>query len=304
MNRRNIIIALVIIAVVFMITKISSCGKEASKKQPLRQTEIILENAVELKNNDPQMSIAALEKLVSDYPDTMEAQKALLEIAGIYEDNGDVANQKQVYNRLIQNYPDSELTKETKEELWAMNLEILFVRSPGENSFLYSVEPGDSLYKIAKKHNTTVDLIMKSNGLSGSLIKPGMKLKIIKADFNIIVSKSNTLLTLKSADEVVKEYPIGIGDNNSTPVGEFKIVNRIVDPVWYKTGAIVAAGSPENILGTRWLGISEPGYGIHGTTDTQPITQQKTQGCVRMMNEDVEELFMIVPVGTRVVIND
>jgi lipoprotein-anchoring transpeptidase ErfK/SrfK len=52
------------------------------------------------------------------------------------------------------------------------------------------------------------------------------------------------------------------------------------------------------------MGISHPGYGIHGSTDPSSIGKQATAGCVRMHNRDVEELYAIVPVGTEVVIED
>ncbi|MBU4305488.1 MAG: L,D-transpeptidase family protein, partial [Candidatus Omnitrophica bacterium] len=203
-------------------------------------------------------------------------------------------------------YPQGSLLRAAQEKLWDANIAMLFSRTVTDDSYVYEVQPGDTLYKIAKKYNTNVDLLMKSNGLEQSLIKPGMRLKIIKSVFSIEVSKSQNKLILKADGNVVKEYPIGIGDNNSTPVGQFKITSRIVSPVWYKTGAIVPvpAGSAENILGSRWMGLSEPGYGIHGTTDTKEITKQRTQGCVRMWNKEVEELFVIVPVGTEVIIND
>jgi len=66
----------------------------------------------------------------------------------------------------------------------------------------------------------------------------------------------------------------------------------------------VPAGSPDNILGVAWLGFDLPGYGIHGTTEPQNLGKQVTQGCVRMANTDVEELYTIVPVGTEVQIVD
>ena len=62
--------------------------------------------------------------------------------------------------------------------------------------------------------------------------------------------------------------------------------------------------SPENVLGTRWMGFDIPGYGIHGTVEPKAIGQQVTAGCVRMLNEQVEELYSILPVGTEVVIVD
>jgi lipoprotein-anchoring transpeptidase ErfK/SrfK len=77
-----------------------------------------------------------------------------------------------------------------------------------------------------------------------------------------------------------------------------------VNPTWYKQGAVIPAGSPENILGTRWMGFDLPAYGIHGTTEPQSLGKQVTQGCVRMSNADVEQLFIIVPIGTEVTIVD
>ena len=71
-----------------------------------------------------------------------------------------------------------------------------------------------------------------------------------------------------------------------------------------KQKASGAPDSPENILGTRWLGISYPGYGIHGTTIPESLGSQSTSGCIRMLNEEVEELYSIVPYGTEVEIKD
>ena len=79
---------------------------------------------------------------------------------------------------------------------------------------------------------------------------------------------------------------------------------KIINPTWYKAGAVVPPGSSKNILGTRWLGLSLQGYGIHGTTDPDSIGKQATAGCVRMLNNDVEELYIIVPAGTEVTVVD
>jgi lipoprotein-anchoring transpeptidase ErfK/SrfK len=67
---------------------------------------------------------------------------------------------------------------------------------------------------------------------------------------------------------------------------------------------VVPPRSPENFLGTRWLGFNIPKYGIHGTIYPELIGQSVSGGCVRMRNEDVEELYAIIPVGTKVVIKD
>ena len=131
-----------------------------------------------------------------------------------------------------------------------------------------------------------------------------MKLKIHTAPFLIRIDKSKNTLVLYSNDEAVKKYSVATGRKNCTPVGEFKITDKLVHPTWFKTGAILPPGSPENALGTRWMGFDKLGYGIHGTIEPKSIGTQASEGCIRMLNEDVEELYSIVPVGTKVIIQD
>ena len=54
----------------------------------------------------------------------------------------------------------------------------------------------------------------------------------------------------------MKTYRVSTGKDNSTPIGTFKIVSKLVNPVWYSQGAIVPPESPENVLGTRWLSLT------------------------------------------------
>ncbi|KPK98921.1 MAG: hypothetical protein AMJ95_02220 [Omnitrophica WOR_2 bacterium SM23_72] len=140
--------------------------------------------------------------------------------------------------------------------------------------------------------------------MSSDRIMAGEKLKVWTVPFSIVVDKSQNLLMLKTKEEVFKTYVVATGLNNSTPVGHFKIINKLLNPTWFKAGVVVPASSPENILGTRWMGFDLPGYGIHGTTEPESLGQHVTQGCVRMRNSDVEELYTIVPVGTEVIIVD
>ena len=181
---------------------------------------------------------------------------------------------------------------------------LLFSREMIPGSSEYVIKAGDSLEKIAREHKTTVELIKKSNELSGDNIFPGTRLKVWTTPFNIVVDKSQNILLLKTNDTVFKSYTVATGVNNSTPVGTFTIIEKIPNPPWYKPGAVIPAGSPENILGTRWLGLSKQGYGIHGTTDPKSLGTQATAGCIRMANRDVEELYSVISVGVEVAIVD
>ena len=191
-----------------------------------------------------------------------------------------------------------------QKKLEAINIKLLFSPALTPRSMSYQIKPGDTLSKIAKTFNTTVELIKKSNGIPNDKILPGRDIKVWNAPFTILVDKSQNILILKTDEEVIKTYIVSTGTDNSTPVGNFKITTKLVNPTWFKAGAVVPADSPENILGSRWMGFNLAGYGIHGTTEPEELGKQVTHGCVRMSNSDVEELYTIVPIGTEVTIVD
>jgi len=183
-------------------------------------------------------------------------------------------------------------------------MEVLFSPVMDECSAEYVVKSGDALVKIAKRHETTVGLIKRSNRLESNIIRPDQRLKVNTCAFSVVVDKSQNLLFLMKGDEIFKTYVVSTGKDNSTPVGSFKIVNKLIEPTWFKTGAVIPPDSPNNTLGTRWMGIDKKGYGIHGTSQPNHLGEQITDGCVRMKNEEVEELYDLMPVGTPVVVID
>lgn len=182
--------------------------------------------------------------------------------------------------------------------------EALLSRKLDAHSTPYKVEKGDTFSAIAKKHGVTTDLVKLVNGIDDKRLRPGDTLKIPTYKFSILVSKSQNTLTLKGDEEVLKTYVVSTGTAGSTPAGTFKITDKLVDPVWYKDGRAIKPGSPKNQLGSRWMGIDKPGYGIHGTIEPETLGKQVTAGCVRMKNEEVEELYRIVAPGTPVTITD
>lgn len=116
----------------------------------------------------------------------------------------------------------------------------------------------------------------------------------------IVVSIPDRKLAVMEAGHVVKIFSTAVGAPESpSPTGVYTIVTSIPDPTWYTKGRIVGPGK-NNPLGTRWLGLSLKGYGIHGTNNPGSIGQNASHGCVRMRNRDVEELFGMVGVGDQV----
>lgn len=113
----------------------------------------------------------------------------------------------------------------------------------------------------------------------------------------IVVSLPDRKIALVEDGRVVKIYPIAVGKASTpSPSGTFHIASRVVKPTWYQPGKVVPAG-PANPLGTRWMGLGYKGYGIHGTNRPRSIGKAASHGCIRMRNQDVEDLFSRVEVG-------
>lgn len=197
----------------------------------------------------------------------------------------------------------------------AVNTQLFNGDAPAPEKVRYEVKGGDNLVKIARAHNTTVEALIRGNKHidgSSSMIFPGMVLKIYQGDWRIVVHKQQFLLIIYDGARIFKVYDVAIGRQGRTPVGMFVVRDKLREPAWTPPGKVIPYGDPENVLGTRWLGLKPAegtdatlkGYGIHGTWEPESIGSAASQGCIRMLNEDVNELFDITPVGTPVTIKD
>lgn len=229
----------------------------------------------------------------------------LWEKAKSLENKGSYLEAREVYESLLQNESLGRERASIHREIEALNIKILFSPIETPDSFFHTVEPGDTLYELAKKYGTTVGFLRRSNGLTASdTLYPGMKLKVTRTQFSIRVKKLRNRLLLMADGKPVKTYEVATGEKGSTPAGVFKIINKLENPTWFHAGAIVPPDSPDNILGSRWLGFDTPGYGLHGTTLPETIGTQSSKGCIRMLNSDVEEIYDLVPLGTVITVEE
>ncbi|MBL7170440.1 MAG: tetratricopeptide repeat protein [Candidatus Omnitrophica bacterium] len=252
------------------------------------------------KEGEVEDALASIEKVAANFRETREVARVILDIAALYEKKEEWVKSLDLYYKVCKDFPEGDLVQNAEDGISRINTHLIFSRYPTEDSFIYRVEKGDSLSSIAKKFNTTIELITESNGLKTTMLKPGQRLKILESKFSIKVSKGKNKVYLKNNDKLIKVYRVATGKDNLTPEGNFTIVNKLKDPPWYTPGAIIPPGSPENILGSRWIGISEEGYGFHGSNNPADIGKYVTNGCVRLREEDVKELYKLVPVGTPV----
>ena len=122
------------------------------------------------------------------------------------------------------------------------------------------------------------------------------------AERKIVINLPGRSLALYEGDKKIRLYPIAIGKPSTpTPIGYYKISSKDVNPTWtdpsnYKN---TIPSGPSNPLGYRWMQIYG-NYGIHGTNNPNSIGNYVSNGCIRMFEANVEELFDLVQVGTPV----
>lgn len=236
-------------------------------------------------------------------------QRLLGAIKGMIASNNVAFARQQCYD-FLQTTTNPAAVNEAEKMLAEININLLLSPATMTEKTEYVVQTGDTLEKLARKHGTTIELLQKCNSLQGKMIHPGDRLRIFNVKLAIIISKSNNNLLLKANNRFFKRYPVGTGKFGTTPAGAFIIADKIVEPPWWRPdGKMIPFGDKENVLGTRWLSLTAAGqtpkvrgYGIHGTWEPETISKQASAGCVRLLNADVEELFVIVPLGTPVTI--
>jgi lipoprotein-anchoring transpeptidase ErfK/SrfK len=137
--------------------------------------------------------------------------------------------------------------------------------------------------------------------------------KVTKQNFGpvIVIGRSSHRLRLFDGSRLVHQFGVATGQPAyPTPLGTYAIVTMQRDPWWTPPNSAWAAGEqpvppgPGNPLGTRWMGLSAPSVGIHGTPDAASIGYSASHGCIRMRVPDAEWLFDHVRVGTPVAIVD
>ncbi|MFQ5963986.1 MAG: L,D-transpeptidase family protein [Candidatus Scalinduaceae bacterium] len=272
--------------------------KEEGKKDFIYEQDIIIITDEQKSRLDDNMS----RKEVAGKKKTSHS----LDLAFEYIKKDKKYEARNILSDIYFNETDNKIRNKIKTELDRLNAELVFSTAPSPDSIIYFVKPGETLIKIASKFDTTYKSIMRINRKSRSTIKVGERLKILNGKISLLVDKSDFNLTVLLNGHFIKQYPVGIGMYDKTPEDVFIVKNKLENPVWYSPEGVYQPGDPRNLLGPRWIGFEEKedlyGYGIHGTTEPETIGKAMSNGCIRLNNEDVEELYDFVKVKTKVII--
>ncbi|MGO8813136.1 MAG: L,D-transpeptidase [Terriglobia bacterium] len=172
---------------------------------------------------------------------------------------------------------------------------------------------------IAKRHSTVAGQMGCRVGLflgaltviwSAQLLGTDLGVMAPRRDENedaprpvLVISVPDRKLAVMEEGRILKVYPVAVGAAVSpSPTGTLRIINKVIGPTYYHKGKVIAPGK-SNPLGDRWMGLSQKGYGIHGTNAPSSIGKAASHGCIRMGKHDVEELFNLARVGDAVEIH-
>jgi L,D-transpeptidase ErfK/SrfK len=187
----------------------------------------------------------------------------------------------------------------------------------------YTIKKGESLVEIAPKFDLGYNEISEANPDVDPFIPPaGLPVQIpimwiipdVPAREGIVINISEMRLYyfLGKGTKLMMTFPIGVGDEGKeTPVGVFRIVQKIVGPYWHVPKSIkkekpelpsVVPPGRENPLGSHAMRLSLPSVLIHGTNKPWSVGRKATHGCIRLYPEDIRRLFRMVRKGEKVTI--
>jgi lipoprotein-anchoring transpeptidase ErfK/SrfK len=175
------------------------------------------------------------------------------------------------------------------------------------------ITPGEPGKTLDRKESVAAILsALRENRRTGiALPYEEVPQKITRSNFGavIVIRRGSNHLLLYKGMKPWRTFVVATGQAvYPTPLGRFQIVVKWKDPWWYPPNSPWAKGAkpippgPGNPLGTRWMGLSAPGVGIHGTPDAASLGYSASHGCIRMYIPQAEWLFEHVDIGTTVYI--
>lgn len=149
----------------------------------------------------------------------------------------------------------------------------------------------------------TVMLAAIPSGAQGSPAGPLAAPNQLRPSRLVVVSIPDRKLVVVEGETALATFSVAVGAARTpSPSGTFAIVSRVTNPTYYRRGLVIPTGQ-DNPVGTRWLGLSLKGYGIHGTNAPGSVGRAASHGCIRLRNREMEQLFSMLQIGDRVEIH-
>ena len=218
------------------------------------------------------------------------------------KEEGKLTEARAALTAFIQKYPSGLHVGEAQDLLGDINIRVLLSDYPAPEKELYTVRSGDVLARVAGKFKTTPELIMRTNNLSGTMLRIGQKLLISRPDFSILIQRQAELLYLLDGEHFFKRYHLLEEKLPGKPAP--RITTRVAEIMAWKNGKRIGIGSPSFLNSTRWIRLATPNYVIYSQPDDshQILDIPPPDHGLGMSATDVEELSSLVNTRTAVTI--
>ena len=294
--------------------KIIAIGEPEVEEEPEVQVEVeVDEEEIEVREIEPVAEVAekVAPKVVVGVEDTgvtsQEAKDLIAEGEG-HISRGEVIAARFKLNGSLNLELSSLDRKKVKAMLAELSRDWLFSKNVYNEDKLvttYPVMSGDNLGSIGSKYKVPHQILVKINGLSSDrALRAGSKIKVVRGPFHAIVDRSSFSMDLYLQNTYVKSYDVGLGKEESpTPLGRWRVKSgeKMLQPTWFdeKAGKMYYPSDPEYPLGARWIeieGLDEgnkhrTGIALHGTREPESIGTMCSNGCIRLIDEEIIELF-------------
>ncbi len=207
---------------------------------------------------------------------------------------------RRIWEGYLAQHPDAPQAGAARAVLGPLNIRTLFSSEPGEGKTSHTVVRGDSLYRIARQHGVTIDLIARANNLDSTMLQIGQTFVVPQPEITVTVNRSAGTLRLDNHGEFLREYPLvssllpGLAEEATA---ESRVVETLVNDANEKRLTFGQNGYSD---GTRVVILSSPGLSIRGADPATPA-EELPAGLV-VKDEDLPEIFVLLRRGVPVTI--
>ena len=253
----------------------------------------------------PEMALRAEKENTAPEEARPDVSLPEFQAAAQLRQEGKLSEARSALTAFLMKYPNGLRSEEAKDMLGDVNMDILLSKYPSPEKQEYVVKSGDVLARVANKMKTTPELIMRTNNLSGTMLRIGDRLLISRPEFSLFIQRKAQTVVLLDKGAFFKRYKaatVKVG-----PKQPPRLTTKVAEVFAWRDGKRVGFGTKEYVGSFRWIRLAAPGYYLY----PEPTPNLKEPGGVPppptglgMAAHDVEELSGLVNSKTAVTITD
>lgn len=258
--------------------------------------KLYLKPQMELRAEEQRLELEAAELAAAPDPAAVDFEQATSAAAAAVSP----AELRTIWERYLAKHPDAPQAAEARAVLGPLNIRELFSKEPDEGKALHTVVRGDSLYRIARQHGVTIDLIARANNLQGTMLQVGDTFVIPQPEITVSVDRAAGTLRLDNRGAFLREYPL-LSSRLPSLAGDGTAEARVVETVVTGDGGKrLTYGQKGYDEGSRMIVLSAPALSISGAAPETPA-EELPAGLV-VKDEDLGEIFVLLRRGVPVTI--